>query len=246
MQLVNNNNLIGDLTGTVNIMIDLAKKHGGLNVHQTLEEGRWIYDLIPDKYNIKLIQQIDCSPSANVLITDIGAAFNYSQEHGTYMSQSWHDQFGLPTPAAAPPDLDIPDVDVPVYDYIFAPFSRSTPDNQKWHIGHWIDLEIQLKKKGYSVCFFGNSEHDQPINITAVNLEYDRPMIEVLNILKKCRKGCISINTGISHLCYATNTKNYLLNNQGQGWAVQPNAISIETYIPRITVDEMLDFIQNN
>ena len=236
--LHNPEGLIGDVLGTVPIMIDLAKQNGGLKV-MAHHEADWLYPLIAHHG----IERIHETSVVNAEL-DIQEAFRFSQENGTYMGQSWHNQFGLPTPPAAPPDLEIPDVEVPIYDYIFAPFSRSTPDNQKWVVGRWFQLARKLVQDGNSICVFGNSKFDSPI-LGMVN-EFDRPMIEVLNILKKCRKGCVSINTGISHLCYATGTKNYLLNNQGQGWSVQPDAISIETYIPRITVDEMLDFIKNN
>ena len=241
MDLINAEGLIGDSLSTIPVMIDLAKAHGGLRV-SIHHEAAWLYDLIPKKYNITVVPEDELNPCLRM---DIGAAFQYAQEHKTYMSASWHNQFGLPTPTPAPrPELELPDVDVPIYDYIFAPFSRSTPENQKWQLEKWQDLSHLLDMDGYRVCVFGNSNHDQKLD-NCFN-EFDRPMVEVLNMLKKCRKGCISINTGISHLCFAMGTKNYLLNNQGTGWSVHPEAISIETYIPRITDDEMLDLIKNN
>lgn len=254
VQIINGINLIGDLVGTVPLMIDLARIHGGLEVYQTLDEGKWIYPML-EKHNIQLVNNVEEGTPE----LDIERAFKFGCENELYMSSCWHEQFELPPPNPPPrPELDFEEVYVPVYDYIFAPFSRSTPEEQKWQKENWFKLGQELNLQGYSVCAFGNSKHDDmfyfeggiygaPVSQSKLPYtQFDRPLTEVLNMIKKCRRGVVSINTGISHLCFATNTKNYLLNNQGRGWAVQPDAISIETYIPRITVTEMLDFIKNN
>lgn len=241
MQLKNENGLIGDVLGTLPLMYDVAKNFGGLSV-EIHPEAKWMYELIPENYNIKVVESLNYDNPWIEL--DIGMAFNYSMQTGLYMNQCWHSQIGYNTPEQTIPELNVPDVDVPIYDFVFAPFSRSTPQEQKWQIEKWEQLSYEFEMAGYRVCVFGNSKHDKKLD-NCFN-EFDRPMIEVINILKKAKKGCISINTGISHLCYVVGCKNYLLNNQGSGWAVQPHAISIETYIPEITVEEMFNFILNN
>lgn len=242
MQLKNDVNLIGDLAGTVPVMIDLAKKYGGLEVEQTLDEGKWIYDLIPKKYNIKLVDKV----GEDALETDLSEAFLFAGDVDVHMTQAHHAILGLPTPEEPiRPELDIPDLDVPVYDYVFAPFGRSAGQDEKWPYEKWNELAWYITNLGLSVCVLGNSKYDQKNGheIQYYVDEYDRPLVEVLNMLKKCRRGCLSIITGISHLCYATGTKNYLFSNQWGKWGVNPDAIKLETHIPRIDVDDVLCLI---
>lgn len=241
MQLYNDINLIGDLVNTLPVMTDLSNKYEGLRVMQSLDEGKWIYPLIPKDKNISLV------PEDNVcsLMMDLVAAFKFGSENDQHMSQCHHHLFGLPTPARPiRPKLEVPDIDVPIYDYIFAPFSRSLPADQKWPIKNWIELLTDLTRVGFRVAVFGNSKYDSPLEFGSYS-EFDRPMIEVLSMIKKCRQGVISVVTGISHLAYAMNTKNYLFCNQG-AWGKNPDAICLETYIPKITSDEVLTLINEN
>jgi len=240
MQIKNSIGLIGDAVNTYGIMRDLSQANGGLEV-AIHPEAKWFFDLLPPELNIKVVDWV--GNDAKEL--DLVGAFNFSHTSDLHMSQCYHYQFGLATPTAPiRPVLNVPDLDVPVYDYLLSPFSRSLPIEQKWDMPNWEQLANRLKEQGYEVAVLGNSQYDQKFkNITN---EQDRPIAEVLNMIKKCRKGLISVVTGTSHLAYAMGTKNYLLNNQGGKWGVNPDAVSIETYIPNISVDEVITLIIQN
>lgn len=240
MQLKNSINLIGDLCGTVPVMLDLAKKHGHLQVFQTMDEGKWIYPMLP---GIELVNRIN--EDSPFMELDISDAFSFAERSNIHMTQAYHEQMLMPTPAEPiRPDLNLPDIDVPIYDWVFAPFGRSAPEEQKWEVGKWVELAYALHKQGKSVCILGNSKHDNKFNAYKCVNEFDRPLPEVMNILKKSRHGCVSIVTGISQLCYALGVKNYVFCNQGNNWGRNPDAVNMETYIPRITVEEVLEVLR--
>jgi ADP-heptose:LPS heptosyltransferase len=242
MQLINPEGLIGDTLSTVPVMIDLAKEFNGLDVLATNGFGHWIYDLIPSKYNIRRIEALDDSQYTMEL--NISDAFAFSHEDNMYMSQCYHHQVGLLTPSQPPkPELDVPESKHQSYDWILAPFGRSAPEDQKWQNEKWQQLIYKLKEKGDSVCVFGNSTYDFKDQFYDCTLIFDRTMVEVLDILRKAKKGCISIMTGISHACFAMDTPNYILCNQWGNWGRIPTGKFLETYIPEITVDDVLNFI---
>lgn len=243
MQLRNDSNLVGDVLGTTPMMIDLAKANNGLEVFQTLDEGKWIYDLIPQKYNIKLIDNLD--EEKGYWSPDLSEAFAFSHEINGHMTQCWHHQVELQTPLnPIRPELVIPETKMRGYDYVLAPFGRSAPDDQKWQNEKWQQLIDNLIKDGNSVCVIGNPKLDFKDQFYNCTLVFDRTLAEIGDLLKKCNKGCISIVTGISQYCFALGTKNYVFCNQSGMWGQNPDGINIETYIPRITVEKMMDFIK--
>jgi len=244
MQLKSNNNLIGDLLGMAPMLIDLSKREGGLKVYQSLDEGKWIYPFIAHQ-GIELVDYMD--EAQPFFEPDISEAFAFSHIDDLQMTQCWHHQCDMLTPEhPIKADLKIPDIDVPVYDWVFAPFGRSAPDDQKWDLKNWYLLAKQLQNSGYSVAVIGNGKLDRPYMgmSYAYVPEMSRPMVEVMNILKKARYGCVSIVTGISQLCFHLGVKNYVLSNQGGLWGQNPDGVLLQTYIPRITVDEVLTVLR--
>ncbi|MCW3111390.1 MAG: hypothetical protein JWQ09_5896 [Segetibacter sp.] len=238
MQLINDVELIGDLLNTIPVMIELSIINNGLEVKHIGEKSKWIYPLIPKKYNINLVDIVD----NNAIKIDMLTAFDSSQILNSHMSISYHAQFGLPVPTnPIKPELEFEVLPVPVYDYILCPHSRSLTDKEKWDAEKWIELAQELEEKGYSVCFFGSSLYDK--EFIGFNNEYDRPMVEVLNMIKACNEGIISVVTGISHLCYAVGAKNYVMCNQLNKWGLNPSAVHIKKYIPELTVDEVLEVL---
>lgn len=230
--------MIGDCVNTFGILRDLSKIEP-LEVKHSAE-AKWFYDLLPKELNIKSVDEVD----DNAIELDLIGAFRYSEGYKYHMSQCYHQQFGLPTPSQPiKPELDVPNIEVPIYDYILTPFSRSLPEYQKWGLHRWQELSWDLNKNKYSTCIFGNSLYDPKIN--GLQMEYDRPMVEVLNMIKKCRKGVISVITGISHLSYAMDAKNCLLSGQGvTGWGINPNATIIDNpNVCEISVKEVLEVL---
>lgn len=239
MVLENSIGLIGDLVNTFGILKDLTSSQN-VSIIKPVETD-WFYDLITPTVKFKYTES-----DSKYSDLDLGKAFQYGCANNLHMSQCYHVQFGLPTPEhPIRPELNVPDVEVPIYDYILAPFSRSLPEEQKWSLHKWQELGWQLEKQGYSVCVFGNSKYDQ--STFGLTNEYDRPMNEVLNIIKKCRKGVVSIVTGISHLAYAMNTKNILLSGQGDsGWGINPDGYIITGMVCDFTKEQVLRIINEN
>lgn len=238
-EVINDIGLIGDSVNTIPAMIDLAKLNGSLRVIAH-PESHWMYELIPKKYNISLISK----PTTFVGYSfDLTEAFAFSNANDLYMSQCHHHRFGLPVPVyPLSPELTIRDIGVTDYDYLLAPFGRSAGENERWPKEKWIELKKSLEKEGFKVGVLGAGTN-YPFEWGS-NTQFGHPMVEVLNLIKKCRRGVISIVTGISHLCYAVDAKNYLLTNQLGAWGQNPDAVRIETYIPNITVEEVLEVLK--
>ena len=113
---------------------------------------------------------------------------------------------------------------MPKYDYVLAPFSRSRPDYEKWAQVNWQELVSRMPDKSFAI--FGNPKYDDINFIQAPNAvaEFGRPFTEVSNILLNS-KGAITIISGISHLAYALNVKNYLLGGQNEIWGINPESV---------------------
>lgn len=236
MQIISEINLIGDAVNQYGILRDLSIKHDGIELLTANSE--WFYELLPKDLNIKFIK----SAGMGAQVIDMLKAYDLSRECNLHMSQAYHAQFGLPVPCnPIKPELVFEQLHVPVYDYILAPHSRSLPPKEKWDAEKWIELAQELEEQGNSVCFFGNSLFDK--EFIGFNNEYDRPMVEVLNMIKACNEGVISVVTGISHLCYAVGAKNYVMCNQLNKWGLNPDCIHIKKYIPELTVDEVLEVL---
>lgn len=232
--------LLGDTINTWGIIRDLSLR-GPVSVIIP-QESKWFYELLSP--TIKLSVKDDTKYSNGEL--NLTEAFIYGSKENYHMSQCYHAQFNLPTPKKPiRPELNVPDIEVPIYDYILAPFSRSLPEEQKWGLHRWQELSWKLNQQGFTTCVFGNSKYDPQIN--GMQMEYDRPMNEVLNMIKKCRKGVVSVVTGISHLAYAMEAQNILLSGQGNsGWGINPDAFVITGRVNDFTVEQVLRVINEN
>lgn len=250
MIVKNNIGLIGDTLGMFPFLIDLAKKHQGIIL--ILEGSAFglknLFELIPKKYNIKIVDEnFQLPENEQVINLNLVRAFNFSVKNKIHMTQSYYEQACLPTPPTPlKPELDIPFVSVPQYDYALAPFSRSLPEYQKWQQDKWNKLVDSMPDKKFVV--FGDDRHD-PKDFIFIkdNVEhmYGKSLIEVMNVMKKCRNGVISVITGISHIAYAIDVKCYLFNNQPMAWGNNFDAIQMKKRIPDITPEEVLQVLQN-
>ncbi|GAO43784.1 glycosyltransferase family 9 protein [Flavihumibacter petaseus] len=240
--LRNPDGLIGDFLGTIPAMIDVARIHQlDVVIHP---EARELFDLIPKRYGITAIDEPGSNDGYDYHGTmDISAAFTLSHQKDYYMSQAHMELLGLwvsPQPPKA--ELDIPDIDVPVADFILAPFSRSLPSEQKWPAAQWQKLVDMHPDKTFVVI---GHDRDPRRFITGRNVldAYAQPITEVCNLLKKARRGLISVVSGPSHLAFHLGVKNYLLTNQNMTWGNNPDAIQLRHQIPNMTAEDFSTFL---
>ena len=228
--------LIGDVLGSFPVLQQLNKDHKNFSVIAH-EEAKWLYDLVPE------IALCTCPKWDKEL--DMLDAFKLANQHNLYMSQAYHPFMGYPIPEEpVKAALTVKELDVTVYDYVIAPYGRSAPADQRWNYNHWISLIKAMPEKSFLVL--GNSKQNK-YWIKADNLSYgyDLDAHTLCNMLLKARYGCISIVTGISHLCYHLGVKNYLLTNQGtEGWGVNPESIKITDPIPALEVKTVYDLLR--
>lgn len=235
MTLKNPIGLIGDFIGSIPVMIDLAKRDGGLNViiHPEAEK---LWSLIPKKYNIQKTE-----PGAKWdKELDLSSAFKYANIMNLHMIQAHYFFVDLPVPKTIPrPELSYISNMHYVTDYIIAPFSRSLPAEQLWQKEKWQQMVNIMQDKQF--VFFGNSSYDDKEFLKGPNVRYmfDMSFDNVCLTMKNAIHGVISVVTGISHLAFALNVPNYLFINQGT-WGKNPEAEIFDGYIPNITVQQVV------
>ena len=228
--------LIGDTLGTFPVLQQLNKDHEHFSVVIN-EDARDLYSLVPE------LRICECNKADKEL--NLSGAFTTAHMHGIYMVQAHYPFMGYSIPSEPlKAELTIVDVEVPIYDYIIAPFGRSAPEAQKWSIDKWIEL-IEMMPE-YKFLVIGNSKYDLWNNRIPVNCfgTFDKSMQYVANVLQKATYGCISIVTGISHFCYHLGVKNYLLTNQtGMTWGENPDCIAIRDHIPTLEPKTVYDLL---
>jgi ADP-heptose:LPS heptosyltransferase len=231
--IVNNpNTLIGDFIGTIPAMNTLHEKYPDVEFISPMPE---LFDMTGLKRSESTVFDISF---------DLHAAFALASRENLHMIQANYPFVGLVPPLDIPrPKLNVKPTEIKSFDYIIAPFGRSAPAHEKWDMKNWYSLMKSQPDKTF--CIIGNSVFDsldwsqQIPNCTAW---FNLSMNDLCNLLMNAKHGCISIVTGISHLCYALNVPNYVLFNQGM-WGKNPEAKLIEKNIPDITVDDMINFL---
>lgn len=232
MIVKNSINLIGDALGTFPVLQQMAKDNKSFSVIVD-DEIKWLYELVPD---IKLCKCHSFDKELN-----LSGAFTMSHQHGIYMTQAHYPFMGYPIPEEpVKANLTVKNIDVAIYDYIIAPFGRSAPIEQKWQLYKWKQL-IEMMPE-YKFCIIGNRKYDNWI-FDNCDVKYDLSAQELCNILLKSKYGCISIVTGISHLCYHLGVKNYLLANQSMTWGLNPDSIIIDDNIPNLEPQKIHDIL---
>lgn len=236
--------LIGDTLGTFPVLQQLNKDHENFSVIVN-EEVKWLYDLVPE------IAICTCPKWDKEL--NVNQAFKMANMHNLYMSQAFYPFMGYPIPSepvkAELRALDVRTKETVDYDYVFAPFGRSAPQEQKWDTLKWVELAENLYPA--KILIIGSSKHDKGEFEMAfltdnVTIKYDLDIHTLCNALQNAKHGCISIVTGISHLCYHLGVKNYLLANQGMTWGIQPEAVVIDDHIPTLEVKTVYDVIHRS
>lgn len=228
--------LIGDVLGSFPVLQQLNKDNKSFSVIAH-EEVKWLYDLVPE------IPLCTCPKWQKELEMD--KAFQLACTHNLYMSQAYYPFMGYPIPEApVKANLTVCEREVPIYDYVIAPYGRSAPQDQRWDYSKWTELIKSMPDKTFLVL--GNTKQNK-YWIKAENLSYgyDLDAHTLCNVLLKARYGCISIVTGISHLCFHLGVKNYLLTNQGEeGWGINSDAVKITDHIPTLEVKTVLNILK--
>lgn len=246
--------LLGDAIGTIPVIIALSKTHDGktyLLLNTDAVNAREIYNFIPKKYDIEIHNQIGFiyDPYNEGIMPkefNLSRAFDIAVAKNLHMIQAHFSYFGLGVPSEiVKPELEFPDLDVPQYDYILAPFSRSLPDVQKWPQDNWNKLVDMMPDKTFVV--FGNEKYDKLDYVFSkpnVTHMYSKPLNEVMNVIKRVRYGVLSVVTGISHFCYPLDVPNVLFINQNMAWGKNPKAIYLEKPIHSYTAQEVSAYLK--
>lgn len=233
--------LIGDFLGFIPVITELAKQDElHLSIHP---ESASLFSLIPKKLNISQQQPVHYN---KILKLDAYEACGISRIHNYYMSQAHFAYLGMPVPKIPPKaELEFATLNVASFDYILAPFSRSLPNEQQWPKEQWQKLVDQMPQ--CSFCIIGHERDDQHLisgnNVTAL---YNKPIVEVINVLKKAKRGLISVVSGPSHMAFHLSVKNYLLTNQQMTWGNNPDAIQIRDYLPALTAERLTTILQTS
>ena len=235
-----NHGLIGDFLGILPVMVALAKQDElHVNIHP---EAEHIFDLVPSKYNIKL-QDKDEALYDRVLELDVNKAFNISHQKNYYMSQAHFAYLGLPVPEQpSKAELEFEPAEVPQCDFVLAPFSRSLPPQERWPKERWQQLTSLLPDKSFCVIGHDRDERDYVTGANVLQM-YNYPVVTVINLLKKARKGLISVVSGPSHLAFHLGVKNYLLTNQNMTWGNNPDAVKITDPIPELRPEKVAQLL---
>lgn len=239
MVVKNDIGLIGDVLGTFPVLQQLNKDHEDFSVIVN-EDAKWLYDLVPE------IAICTCPKWDKEL--NLSGAFTMSHQHNLYMSQAHYPFMGYAIPEhPVEAELTVKRIYVNEFDYVIAPYGRSAPSEQKWAMDNWFELAKSMPDKTFALL--GNSKHDY-IDIaylpSNVYYRFDLDVHELCNILLASTQGCISIVTGISHLCYHLGVKNYLLANQNMTWGKNPEAVLIEDHIPTLSVKTVYDVVHRS
>lgn len=237
MRLINQERLLGDFLGTLPFMQAVATREPlEVIIHP---EAAQLAALSHPKYGIRFIKTTDVPDDMSLLINtlDLQHAFRLSVEHMLYMSQAHFLQQGWTVPAEPPKaDLLIPDIPVPKYDFIVAPFSKSLPEEQKWPQEQWQNLVNMFPDLTF--CVIGS--HKDPrgfVHGQNVFEHYGLLLNRVFNLLKNARNGIISVVSGPSHMAFHTGVQNILLTNQNMEWGNNPDAFCIKDYIPTLKAE---------
>lgn len=243
----NKEGLIGDFLGTIPAMQRLSEIYPCVvNVHH---EIIGLFDLIKNSRLLNRAEQVgedwdNLNHMEKITFTS-GEAFQIAAKKGYYMTQAFMEQAGLEVPKIAPKaKLNYDEPKEKLDYYIISPFARSLPPEQKWPVKKWIELINSLPNSKFILV--GNSKYDDYkdfIYCKNLIIKLDSPFHIVCKLFKGS-KGLISVVTGTSHLAFHLGVKNIVLTNQGMTWGNQPDAIKIITYIPDITVEEVIEKIK--
>lgn len=238
IQIINDRERIGDFLATIPAMMKLSENHDVfLTVHPGLQE---LAQLLPYQIKLGTIE----NPERTYII-DINAAYATGWEAGLHMTQAYYPQFELPIPESPQrPLLIVPNEDVPIYDFVIAPYAMSLPWGQLWTIEKWNQLIEYYPDKKFALLAGPNDSRF--FNHTNLTQYHGESWIKVANLISKA-KTVITVVTGLSHLAHALDARHVLFINQPE-WAQNQNAIAQLTdfLINEIPLSCLTDVIEGN
>jgi len=250
MIIISDMGLIGDALSGVSFIYDMANRES--------KQGRLLYlfarnkEILtlftPDILNkIKIMHHIDdfwnTAPqlgqqTIHVLDTTNGWHKCVMTHH---MIQSHWAVAGYDIPPLQAVQLDYnTGDDIPTYDFVISPYSRSDHNNNKlWPYDRWQSVINMLKDKNQSVCVTGSDEDLKVFN--GVDYFMGHSIRDVAGLLSKARKAVLSVDNGISHLTHFVGSPHFLIYPQclPAKWVDNPNAIKIHREPMQITTEEV-------
>jgi ADP-heptose:LPS heptosyltransferase len=229
---------IGDFLGSLPALQFLA---------QTNDVKIVINPVLKDLFNYSgLTEGINEKPD-KIYTINLDHAYAQGWDHNLHMTQAYFGQLGLPIPEKPiRPALNIPYLDVPIFDYVLCPYSVSLSWGHLWTIEKWNALVKSLPHAKIAVL---GSLTDERLkaqkNLTSF---YGESWLKVSNILRNA-KCVISVVSGLSHLTHALGAPHVLMINQPK-WAQNPDAkAQITNYlineIPLKTVLDVLSLVSD-
>jgi len=246
--------LIGDTVCAINCIEALAllDSYKGLSLNLKVENPAL-------KIFFKHIQGINFTDEimSDMIVLSPHDFFNEGQSLGLHMTQGYFLQAKLNVPTLTKPNIiwEKTNKNIPVYDYIIAPYSWSDLSDEKlWAYSNWQDVinYLKSKDKDVKIAVLGASgfalEKNQNKQIF-YNVDYifDKPLEYVCELIFKT-KLALTIDNGISHLVHGIGTPHILLYPEclNQNWVknFNDNARVIRAQPSLITVQNVIDKIE--
>jgi hypothetical protein len=186
--------------------------------------------------------------AAEEYVISTNAAYDVGFDSNLHMTQAYFDQLKMKIPLdPIRPRLLLPTLaaDVPVYDYVIAPYSVSLAWGHLWPMEKWNKLIKRFSK--YKFALVGSTTDPRFPEHPNLQQYLGHPWFEIAHIIERARM-VLSVVSGISHLTYALGTPHVLFINQPK-WAQNPNAKAqltdyLITEIPFRTVVRTLELIR--
>lgn len=147
---------------------------------------------------------------AEIIVLGIAAAIGYqfgpTVMHPTQAIMAWA---GLDIPDEVPqPKINVADADVPVYDYLIAPFSKS-PERSLTRAE--LGALVASLPAGSRIGVLGGAEDPQVFEHHVAFPEYGKTLTTVVNMMRKCKGAVITTDSACNRLAHAAGIKNHLL-----------------------------------
>jgi hypothetical protein len=128
------------------------------------------------------------------------------------------------------------------YDFLISPYGRSSSLSERISLATWAEFIKLNKDKTFGILGQFNSDDYSPfVDLANCEMLFSNTFNDLGVLYKKVRNAVLTIVTGTSVFCYATNTKNILFTNYKREWANNPDAIKITKAISEINVNDIME-----
>jgi ADP-heptose:LPS heptosyltransferase len=190
----------------------------------------------------------------DVIVLGIAAAIAYqfhdTMLHPTQCLMAWA---GLDVPDHVPqPKLNVPDMDVPAYDFIVAPWSRARDRSlETAEAVELVDTLAQLCDEPRIAILGGVTDPFWPVVPWhpggVVAYEYGKPWPYVVNLMRRCKKAVITTDSAPSRLAHAAGITNHVLlaaSVTPPQWQSHPGVHMVYGPPRQWKLDQILDAVQ--